>query len=298
MKKPFFSWLQDHFAKKSDSVLVLCDLGYPEALELQKLYPTRVINVGVAEQSAALVAKGLCSQGFEVFLYGVSSFTLWRSAEVLKIYFGAGDSLRLIGNGGGFGYGVMGSTHHSLDDLGLISLWKSWTSWIPMRDGEIPEVLNQASGLKSPQYIRLTNNATVTSEKFQDIKQSGAGSAVTVVCYGPLWDLVHGALAAVADVQVFAVNKWPVDFSVIQKHFSVSRKIVFFEEHEMEGGLSQKMVAGLEGPRRHIHIQSATKTVINGSRNYLLERQGFSSENIQKLVTQMKNKADDAKSLS
>jgi transketolase C-terminal domain/subunit len=79
-----------------------------------------------------------------------------------------------------------------------------------------------------------------------------------------------------------------VDFSEIQTHFAKSKKIIFFEEHELDGGLSQKMAASLEGPRQNIYIHAAQKTVINGSRNFILERQGFTAKNMRALVTRLK----------
>lgn len=288
MKKNFFSWIREHLRHQPHAVLLLCDLGYPEALDLMALHPDRVINVGVAEQNAALVAKGLCSQGFEVFIYGISSFTLWRAAEALRMYFEPTDRLRVIGNGGGLGYGLMGSSHHSLDDLGLVSLWRHWTSWIPRRDQEVTSLLNQLTSLDGPHYVRLTNNDTPATEEFQPLLRLGLGERVTVVTYGPLADVVFPALQNDPDVQVLVVNKWPLDITEIQSHFEISQRIVFFEEHQLQGGLSQKMAALLEGPRARIHIHAISQSNSNGSRNYLLASQGFESQNIRRNVTLIK----------
>lgn len=288
MKKYFFSWMREHLRHHPDSVLLLCDLGYPEALDLIALHPDRVINVGVAEQNAALIAKGLCSQGFEVFIYGISSFTLWRAAEALRMYFEPTDRLRVIGNGGGVGYGIMGSSHHSLDDLGLVSLWRHWTSWIPARDHELTSLLKDVSLLKGPHYIRLTNNDRPGTQEFRALFSTNQGERVTVVTYGPLIDLVQEALKEDPDVQIFAVNKWPLDITSIQSHFEKSRRIVFFEEHQIEGGLSQKIAAVLEGPRAGIDIHAISQSSSNGSRNYLLASQGFESQNIRRNVTSIK----------
>ena len=288
MKKYFFSWMREHLRHNHHCVLLLCDLGYPEALDLIALHPDRVINVGVAEQNAALLAKGLCSQGFEVFIYGISSFTLWRAAEALRMYFEPTDRLRVIGNGGGLGYGIMGSSHHSLDDLGLVSLWRHWTSWIPRRDQELPSLFKEVSALKGPQYIRLTNNDLPTNENFHTLSAIGGGERVTIVTYGPLLDLVVAALKDDSDVQIFGINKWPLDIKIIQSHFKKSQRIVFFEEHQTEGGLSQKITSVLEGPRDGIHIHAISQSSTNGSRNYLLASQGFESQNIRRNVTLIK----------
>ncbi|KYG63074.1 hypothetical protein AZI86_15250 [Bdellovibrio bacteriovorus] len=288
MKKYFFSWMREHLRHNPHCVLLLCDLGYPEALDLIALHPDHVINVGVAEQNAALLAKGLCSQGFEVFIYGISSFTLWRAAEGLRMYFDPTDRLRVIGNGGGFGYGIMGSSHHSLDDLGLVSLWRHWTSWIPRRDQELTSLLKKVSPLKGPHYIRLTNNDLPTTDEFCALSNTGGGERVTVVTYGPLLDLVLPVLKDDSDVQIFGINTWPLDVKTIQSHFEKSQRIVFFEEHQIEGSLSQKIASVLEGPRAGIHIHAISQSSTNGSRNYLLASQGFESQNIRRNVNSIK----------
>lgn len=283
MKKVFFSWMKRRLEDHPDSVLLLCDLGYPEALELLAAHPQRALNVGVCEQNAAVVAKGLCAEGFEVFIYGISAFSLWRAAEALRLYFGAQDALRVIGNGGGFGYGIMGSSHHSLDDLGLVSLWPTWTAWMPRRDEELSSVLDRVSSLDGPHYVRLTNNSIPGITEFQDVRVSGSGEDLTVVSFGPLADVVEEALPSQA--RLFSLHRWPVDLRPVQAHFETSGKIIFFEEHQREGGLSQKIAATLNGDRRQIHIHCVRPTVLNGSRHYLLATQGFDRHNIRRTLS-------------
>jgi transketolase C-terminal domain/subunit len=59
---------------------------------------------------------------------------------------------------------------------------------------------------------------------------------------------------------------------------------VFFEEHQLQGGLSQKIAAELSGPRENIRIHAVSNSAVNGSRQYLLASQGFDSQNISKVI--------------
>lgn len=293
VKKMFFSWLENHFKENSRSVLLLCDLGYPEALPLMKEFPERVLNVGVSEQNAALIAKGLCSEGLEVFIYGISSFTLWRCAEILKLYFGPEDSLRIIGNGGGLGYGLMGTTHHSIDDLGLVSLWPTWTSWIPARDQEVPEVLSLMIQEAGPQYLRLTNNALSGKESFEPLRVLSRGDKLTVVTVGPTLDLALDAAQEETGVQTFCIGKWPVDIEKINQHFAKTGHMLIIEEHQEQGSLSSQIKARLEGPRKNIHALTLNKNNLTGSRDYLLKAQGLDKKSIAHQIASMKNKVHD-----
>lgn len=293
MKKNFFRWIDQHLADHNDSILLVCDLGFPDALVLLKKYPNRVVNVGVSEQNAALVAKGLCSEGFEVYIYGISSFTLWRAAEALKLYFDTQDRLRVIGNGGGFGYGVMGPTHHSIDDLGLVSLWPQWNSWIPARDNEVCEALDQLSAHQGPQYLRLTNNETPQKHRFVPLRTFGDGKNCTIVTFGPLLDLLLPLQNEDSDVKIFCIGSWPLDIKPISDHFSRSKKILFIEEHQEQGSLSSQIMAQLDGLRSQMQFFGATKQDSHGSRNYLLEASGIEKNLIASHIGAMKNKVHD-----
>jgi len=293
MKKLFFSWIENHLHNSPQSILLLCDLGYPEALPILDQFPQRVFNVGVSEQNAALMAKGLCSEGFEVFIYGISSFTLWRSAEALKLYFGPEDSLRIIGNGGGLGYGRMGTTHHSLDDLGLVSLWPAWTSWIPARDNEVADALELLTQERGPQYLRLTNNPTPQYKPFTALRTFSQGRQLTVVTMGPLLDVVLAATKNEPDIQLFCIGKWPLDIGDIQRSHSVTQRLLFIEEHQEQGGIASQIKSHLEGTRRHIHTLSVTKSDITGSRNYLLKEQGLDEKSIASQIFAIKNEGHD-----
>lgn len=293
MKKYFFHWIEKHLETHDDCLLLVCDLGFPEALDLLQKFPNRVLNVGVSEQNAALVAKGLCSEGFEVFIYGISSFTLWRAAEILKLYFNHRDRLRVIGNGGGFGYGIMGTTHHSIDDLGLVSLWTDWTSWLPARENEVDEVLNLLSRNNGPQYLRLTNNATETYDTFSPLRTFGNGRLCTIVTFGPLLDLLIPLHEEDPDLKIFCIGSWPIDIRPISDHFSHSQNALFVEEHQEQGSLSLQIKAQLEGLKSQIHCLQVTKSHLNGSRNYLLQTSGIDKKLIASLIRAMKNKEHD-----
>jgi hypothetical protein len=158
LKVIFFSWIQKQLAHNPRILLLTLDLGYPHLQNLLKQFPQQVLNLGVCEQNALLVSAGLSRSGFRVYLYGASSFTLWRGAEILKLYLQDLNQVTIVGNGGGFAYGVMGPTHHNLNDYGLLRLISpEILCYFPCHKEHLLRGLDSSLKENKLQYFRLIN---------------------------------------------------------------------------------------------------------------------------------------------
>src|SRR5437763_16208344 len=51
--------------------------------------------------------------------------------------------VRLVGNGGGYGYGVMGSTHHALEDYGTLLGLLNMHVFVPAFDRDVGAIVAQ-----------------------------------------------------------------------------------------------------------------------------------------------------------
>ena len=93
------------------------DLGFMALEPVRDALGTRFLNAGVAEQNMISVAAGLARTGLRPWAYSIAPFLYARPFEQVR-----NDvclhrlPVRLVGNGGGYGYGVMGATHHALED--------------------------------------------------------------------------------------------------------------------------------------------------------------------------------------
>ena len=95
-------------------------------MQFQKLFPERLINVGIAEQDMVGVSAGLANGGFIPFVCGAAPFLTGRALEQIKVdaaYNGL--PIVLCGMSPGMAYGELGPTHHSIEDL----------SWLRAIDG-------------------------------------------------------------------------------------------------------------------------------------------------------------------
>jgi hypothetical protein len=108
------------------------DLGYMALEPVRDALGTRFLNAGVAEQNMISVAAGLARTGLRPWAYSIAPFLYARPFEQVR-----NDvclhrlPVRLAGNGGGYGYGVMGATHHALEDYGALLTLDAMTVLVP-----------------------------------------------------------------------------------------------------------------------------------------------------------------------
>src|SRR5882757_10052589 len=104
-------------AEDNSVIFLTGDLGYKALEPLRDRMGRRFINAGVAEQNMISVAAGLARSGLRPWTYSIAPFIYARPFEQIRNDVCLHDlPVRLVGNGGGYGYGVMGATHHALED--------------------------------------------------------------------------------------------------------------------------------------------------------------------------------------
>lgn len=116
-----------HSAMSSDSSIffVSADFGSPVLDDIYRDFPSRVVNVGIAEQNLINISAGLGLEGFKVYAYAIAPFITMRCYEQIKVNLSLLSGLRpmninLIGVGAGFSYVVSGPTHHSIEDIAIM----------------------------------------------------------------------------------------------------------------------------------------------------------------------------------
>jgi transketolase len=139
-----------------EMIFLTGDLGFMALEPLQSAMGERFINAGVAEQNMISVSAGLARQGFEVWAYSIASFCYARPFEQIRndVTF-HGLPVKLVGNGGGYGYGVMGPTHHAIEDYGVLLCLPNISVFIPVFDEDIGAVVGSVAGSGRAAYLRL-----------------------------------------------------------------------------------------------------------------------------------------------
>jgi transketolase len=144
-------------AEEDERILLLTgDLGYMALEPFRERFPSRFLNVGVAEQNLIGVATGLAEAGFLPYAYSIATFASLRPFEFIR----NGPVLqrlpvRLVGMGMGFEYGHAGPSHHALEDVGALRTLPGLTVVIPADPSQAYAAIEQTWALPGPVYYSL-----------------------------------------------------------------------------------------------------------------------------------------------
>jgi len=143
-------------ADQAQFVFLTGDLGYKALEPLAAAMGQRFINAGVAEQNMIAVAAGMAKVGLRPWAYSIAPFIYSRPMEQVRNDLCLHDlPVVLVGNGGGYGYGVMGATHHALEDYGQLLCLPNMQVCVPAFDADVKPAVAGLMQTKHPAYLRL-----------------------------------------------------------------------------------------------------------------------------------------------
>ncbi len=253
--RKYFSNTIEELAVADESILFLTgDLGFSAFENLQKKMGERFINMGVAEQNMISAAAGMAHKGFKVFCYSIAPFIVYRGLEQfrndvcfhnLPVY--------LVGNGGGYGYGIMGSSHHALEDIACVSAMQNAKTWIPAFSDDVKDCVHKILSDAKPAYLRLGLG------KPAPLKQTRHGSfncvisnnesKGTIFALGPVVNNILEALAnlgAEKHFNLFTVVTLPLSIDdFVNQKMAQSGNVIVVEEHVSIGGIGTLLAASL-----------------------------------------------------
>ena len=163
MRRAFVQTLTELAAADPRILLLTGDLGYMALEPFSERFPDRFLNVGVAEQNMVGVATGLADAGYVPFVYSIATFATLRPYEFIR----NGPVLhrlpvRVVGIGGGFDYGPQGTTHHGLEDVGVMRIQPGMTVVAPADARQCAEAVRALSDVPGPVYLRLGKDDALT----------------------------------------------------------------------------------------------------------------------------------------
>ena len=106
--------------RNPDVVAVVADSVAIASLDrFQKLYPDKIVNVGIAEQNMIGIAAGLASEsGKSVYAFTYSAFIIARALEQVRLNLAYHQfNVKLVGNSAGFAMEMLGVSHWAVEDI-------------------------------------------------------------------------------------------------------------------------------------------------------------------------------------
>ena len=276
-------------------VVVNDSVGSTKVSVVGKVFPDRVINVGIAEQDLVGVGAGLANGGRIPFVCAASPFLTSRALEQIKVdaaYSKA--NLKLVGVSSGVAYGELGPTHHSIEDVAWTRAIADLTVVVPSDPIDTAAAIRLAHETEGPVFIRTSRmpvpmvHGPDFAFRFGRATRLRDGSDITLIANGVM---VHRALdaaellasAGVSARVIEMATASPIDIDAIVAAARETRGIVTAEEHTVRGGLggavAEVVVTHHPVPMRILGIPGVFAPT--GSAEFLLDHFGLNATGIE-----------------
>jgi transketolase len=297
MRNSFCQTLVQH-STRPDFVFLTGDLGFSALEPLQKSAGSRFINAGIAEQNMVSVAAGLASSGFQPWAYSIAPFIFARPLEQIRNDVCLHDlPVKLVGNGGGYAYGVMGASHHAIEDYSILLSLPNMRVFVPAFGADIPPIVEKLLALPHPAYLRLGRDekpADLELKAYAPWRKLLEGRGPTLLIVGPLAGGILGTLQKLPEPKrpsVWVLTELPLDEKTMPREFledlGRSGHLMVAEEHIAHGGAGEALCRFLllkGAPPRRFNHYTAQGYLSNyyGSQKFHREESGLTAENIMK----------------
>jgi transketolase len=246
MRKEFSNSIEKIAAVNEQLIFLTGDLGFMALENVRDAMGKRFINVGVSEQNMVSVAAALATEGLVPICYSIAPFIVFRPAEQIRIDVCLHNlNVKLVGNGGGYGYGIMGATHHALEDIAVLSSFQNMKCFIPFCNEDVENTIKAMFLYKGPSYLRLgygVKPVNISIPPFQSIRNILKGNDISIVALGPVvLNAIEAVIINALSADIFVVSELPITIITEELNQSVLRtgKLLIIEEHVQRGGLGE-----------------------------------------------------------
>ena len=235
--------------ERQDVVLLSGDIGNRLFERFKEIAPARFFNCGVAEANMVGVAAGMAACGLRPVCYTIASFLTYRVVEQIRLDLGYHHQrVILVGTGAGLSYASLGSTHHSVEDMGMLRLIPGLAVLAPGDAMELRPALRAAFDYPGPVYLRIGKKGEpVIHSKEPDFKigkglRVREGTRAWILSLGNTLPLALEASdllkAQGIDCAVASMGSLkPLDTALLKEVFESSKVVLTLEEHSVLGGL-------------------------------------------------------------
>jgi len=286
-------------AENPNMVFLTGDLGFMALEPLRDRLGDRFINCGVAEQNMISVAAAMAKEGLELWVYSIAPFCYARAFEQVRNDICLHNlPVRLLGNGGGYGYGVMGATHHAIEDYGVLLTLPGMRVYTPAYHDDISVVITQAGDGCEPCYIRLGRDERkikLPVPAYAPWRRLSPGDGPVVITLGPLASSVQAALEDIGEPRpdLWLVSELPLTSNEVPASLAAriadAGCLCIIEEHVGHGGLGSMMCQWLVESQvrlrafEHVHALGYP-SALSGSQDYLRQQSGLDSDSIRNVI--------------
>jgi len=285
----------------NDKVVALCaDLTESTQVHIfRDAFPSRFIQVGIAEQNLVAVASGLACAGKIPFAVAYAAFHPGRNWEQIKTTVALNDQpVKIVASHAGVTVGPDGATHQMLEDIALMRVMPNMIVIVPGDSIEAEKATRAIAENGKPSYLRLCRDKSpIISTEDSPFEIGKAyilreGTDVSLIGTGIMtYQLLvaanilseRGISAEVVHVPTIK----PLDNETIIASAKHTGRVVTAEEAQIAGGLggavAELLSADLPTPLLRIGIEDRYGE--SGTPHELLEYFGLTGEPMADKIT-------------
>ncbi len=290
--------------QKEERVIVLC-ADLTESLKLNafsKKFPTRFIEVGIAEQNMAGIAAGLALSGKIPFIASHAVFSPYRNWDQIRLSVALTKAnVKIVSSHVGFSNSPDGSVAESLEDIALMRVLPNMVVISPIDYEQTKKAVVKALYEDGPVYIRICKEKTpqITTSKtpfeIGEAYKLTEGEDITIVSTGAIiYEALNAAkklkaLHKISAEVIATPTIKPLDEATIIGSVKKTGKCVTLEEHQINGGLGSAVAEILAKENLPLNARIGVNDSFGGSGSYeeLKNKFGLSSHHIVKLVKEL-----------
>ena len=231
--------------------------------EVQRDFPERVYDVGIAEQHAVSMAAGMASNGLHPFVSIYSTFLQRAFDQIVHDICLQNLPVTIIADRAGI-VGEDGKTHHGAFDISYLRCLPNAVLAAPMDENELQHLVYTAYRHRGPFAIRIARGAAVGTPLDEELEELPIGKGRVVrdgsdVVIFALGKSVSAALQAAEQLArdgiscgvVNPIFVKPLDVELLLQEARRTRRVVTVEENVLAGGFGSAVLeaiaeAGLE----------------------------------------------------
>jgi transketolase len=240
-------------SKANDKIVFLTgDLGFMALEGVKDFLGERFINAGVAEQNMVTMAASLAYEGFIPLVYSISPFITLRPYEQLRNDVCLHNlPVKIVANGGGYGYGIMGGTHHNIEDIGSMRLLPNMKVFVPFTKQDVYASLEEMIKDPAPNYLRLNLASTQENipafSQWRKISQAKAGTPkAIVISTGTVTDNLFKLPGHLLnELEIWILSRFPM-YNMPQEllnAIAAVKNVITVEEHQGQCGLHETLAS-------------------------------------------------------
>ncbi|HHX62054.1 MAG TPA: 1-deoxy-D-xylulose-5-phosphate synthase [Epulopiscium sp.] len=254
---------------RKDKKLVAITAAMPEGTGLNifaKVFPSRFIDVGIAEQHAVTFAAGLAAEGYKPVVAIYSTFLQRAYDQIIHDVCIPNLPVILAIDRGGI-VGEDGATHQGVFDLSFLSHIPNMSIMAPKNYAELKYMLEFATTYKGPMAIRYPRGSEgkrvalidTPSIEYGKSEVLESGKEVAIIAVGKMVEVALGAASLLKGkgLTPYVINARfvkPIDQDTLANIASNITDIITIEDNMISSGFGENLTITLSKSKKFNHI--------------------------------------------